>query len=74
MCCFIKIGLRKWNFFGVKEFFFVNFDFKNECKNEFEDNNEKSCRWFDNKVPQKIDFRADGTHESHPTAWELIIR
>ena len=22
MCCLIKIGLRKWNFFGVKEFFF----------------------------------------------------
>ena len=21
----------------------------------------------------KIDFRADGTHESHPTAWELNI-
>ena len=21
---------------------------------------------------QKIDFRADGTHESHPIAWELI--
>ena len=20
---------------------------------------------------QKIDFRADGTHASHPTAWEL---
>ena len=28
-------------FFCVKEFFFVNFDFQNECKNEFEDNNEK---------------------------------
>ena len=23
------------------------------------------------KGPPKIDFRADGTHESHPTAWEL---
>ena len=21
--------------------------------------------------PPKIDFRADGTHEFHPTAWEL---
>ena len=21
--------------------------------------------------PLKIDFRADGTHKSHPTAWEL---
>ena len=25
------------------------------------------------RSPQKIDFRADGTQESHPTAWELII-
>ena len=27
----------------------------------------------DSKIrsPEKIDFRADGTHESHPTAWEL---
>ena len=27
----------------------------------------------DSKIgfPQKIDFRADETHESHPTAWEL---
>ena len=23
------------------------------------------------RYPQKIDFRADGTQESHPTAWEL---
>ena len=23
------------------------------------------------KVPLKIDLRADGTHESLPTAWEL---
>ena len=28
----------------------------------------------DSKIrsPEKIDFRADGTHESHPTALELI--
>ena len=58
-------------FFSVKEFFFVSFDFKNGCKNEFQDNNEKSCSCFKNKVCPKIDFRADGTHESHPTAWEL---
>ena len=24
--------------------------------------------------PQKIDFRAVGTHESHPTAWKLRPR
>ena len=30
-------------FFGAKEFVYMNFDFKNGCKNEFKDNNEKSC-------------------------------
>ena len=38
----IYIVLLKINFFGVKEFFRMNFDFKNACKNEFKDNNEKS--------------------------------
>ena len=42
-------------FFVVKEFFFVNFYFKNGCKNESEDNNEKSCSRFRNRE----------------TAWEL---
>ena len=30
----------------------------------------------DSKIrsPQKIDFRADGAQESHPTAWELKIK
>ena len=30
-------------FFGAKEFFYVNFDFKNGCENEFKDENEKPC-------------------------------
>ena len=30
-------------FFAVKEFFFINFESKNERKNEFKDNIEKSC-------------------------------
>ena len=30
------------NFFVVKEFFRMNFDFKNWRKNEFKDKNEKS--------------------------------
>ena len=29
------------NFFGAKEFFYMNFDFKNGFENEFKDNNEK---------------------------------
>ena len=32
----------KMKFFGVKEFFRMNFAFKNGCNNEFKDNNEKS--------------------------------
>ena len=24
--------------------------------------------------PQKIDFRADRTQESHPTGWELMVK
>ena len=54
-----------------RKFFFVHFDFKNGCKNEFEDNNEKSCSRIKKRVPLKIDFRDDWTHESIPTAWEL---
>ena len=33
-------------------FFFVNFDFKNGCKNDFKDNNEKSCSRFKKRPPQ----------------------
>ena len=36
-------------FLGVEEFF-VNFEFKNTCKNEFEDNNAKSCSRFKKRV------------------------
>ena len=61
----------KISFFGIKDFF-VNLNFKNGCKNEFEDYNEKSCSRFKNRVPLKIDFRGDWTHESNPTAWELM--
>ena len=58
-------------FFWCPGFSFVNFDFKNGFKNEFEDDNEKLCRRFKNRVSHKIDFKADWTHESIPTAWEL---
>ena len=52
-------------FFGVKEFFRMNLDFKNGCKNEFQDNNEKSCSWSRNKVPHKIDFKAVVQRNGH---------
>ena len=32
-------------FFGVKEFFIRNFDFKNGCKNDCENKNEKSAAY-----------------------------
>ena len=49
----------------------MNFDFRNGCKNEFHDNNEKSCSLFKNMTSKKIDFRAGGTQKSYPTAWEV---
>ena len=38
----MKNDLQK-NYFGVKNFFFDNFDFIYKCKSEFKDNDEKSC-------------------------------
>ena len=61
----MKIGLRKWNFFGVKEFFLMNFDLKNGCKNEFKDNNEKSWSWSKNRVSHKIDFKTQWPRNGH---------
>ena len=55
----IKNRPSKMKCFCVKEFFFVNFDYKNGCKNEFEGKNEKSCSRFKNRVSVEIDFRAD---------------
>ena len=67
----IENGRSKMKFL-VSRNFFVYFDFKNGCKNEFEDNNEKSCSRFENRVPLKIDFSVDWTHESNPNAWESM--
>ena len=41
-----------------EEFFFMNFDFKNECENVYKENNEKSCSRSRNRVSHKIDFKA----------------
>ena len=30
-------------FFGAKESFYMNSDFKNDCRNDIKDNNEKPC-------------------------------
>ena len=48
-------------FFGVKEFFHMIFD----SKNEFKDNNEKLCSWSRNSVSRKIDFKVQWLLNSH---------
>ena len=54
----------KMRFFGVKDFF-MTFDFKNECKNEFKDENAKSWSWSRNRVSHKIDFKAVRPRNDH---------
>ena len=60
-------------FFGVEEFFSwiliskmgVKMNFRIIAKNHAADSKISFSR--------KIDFRADGTHESHLKAWELVL-
>ena len=51
--------------FWCPKFVFVNFDFKNDCKNEFYDNNEKSCSRPRKRVSHKIDFKAVWPRNGH---------
>ena len=55
----------KMIFFDVKEFSFMNFDFKNGCQNEFKDNNEKSCSWSRNRISHKIECKGVWPRNSH---------
>ena len=57
-------GFEKGNFL-CQEIFSINFDFKNGCKNEFEDNNEKSYSRSRKRVCHKIDFKAVWPHNGH---------
>ena len=61
------------NFFVAKEFFYMNFDFKNGCKNKFKDDNEKSCSWSKNRVSLKMISKPIGCATAMPTAWELKL-
>ena len=69
MCSFIKIGLQKW-FFFCQAFFSWIWISKMSVKMDIRiiTNNHAA----ESKIgsSQKINFRADQTHESHPTAWE----
>ena len=55
----------KKNFFGAKEIFFMNVGFKNGCRNEFKNNNEKSCSRSRNRFPQRIDLKAVWPRNGH---------
>ena len=52
------------NFFLVTRIFSRNFEFKNRCKDEYKDNNEKLARWSRKRVFHKIDLTAVWTHDS----------
>ena len=47
----------KWNSW-CQGIFFMNFDFKNVCRNEFDDNKEKSCSWSRKRVSHQSGFEA----------------
>ena len=41
------------------------FYFKNDWKNEFKDNKEKTCSWSRNRVSRKISFKFQWLRNSH---------
>ena len=60
-------------FFWCQEIFYVNFDFKNGCQNDFEDNNEKSCSRFKNRVPPQNRFQSRLDSRIHPDSLGVNI-
>ena len=58
-------------FFWCQGIFFVNFDFKNTCKMNFRIITKNHAAHSKIGSALKIDFRADWTHDSNPTALEL---
>ena len=65
----MQIDIR--NYFGIKEFFLANFVSKMNVKMNLRIITKNHAA--DSKIGflLKIVFRADWTHESNPTAWEL---
>ena len=63
----------KMNFVWYEGFFFMNFSFKNECKSEFKDDNEKSSSLSINRVPHKIDFKAVWSNRGHADSVEVKV-
>ena len=58
-------------FFLVSRNFFVYYDFKNGVKMNLRIIMKNHAANSKIRSSQNIDLRADGTHESQPTAWEL---
>ena len=56
------------SFFGVKKFFSLILISKMSVKMNFRIITKNHADDSKIRYPQKIDFRADGTHETHPTA------
>ena len=59
------------NFLVSRNFFLMNYDLKNGCKNESKDNDEESCRWSRKRVLTKSIPKPNGRATAMPTAWEL---
>ena len=66
-----EIRTSKMKFFSCQGIFRMNFDWKNGCKNEFKDNNEKSWSWSRNKILTKSISKLYGRATAMPPAWEL---
>ena len=52
----------------------MNFDFENRCKMNLRIITKNHAAESKIASAFKIDFRADWTHESIPTAWELTLK
>ena len=53
----IENRLSKMKFFQCQGIFFVNFDFNNGCKNEIQENKEKTCSRFQRVQPDSLGFK-----------------
>ena len=69
----MKIGLRKCFFFRCQGIFYMNFDFKNGCENEFKDNNKNNGADPEIGYLTKSISKLNGYATAMPTAWELVI-
>ena len=60
------------NFLRCQGFFYINFDFKNGCENEFKDYTGKSSTDPDIEFLTKSIPKPYGCAAAMPTGWELM--